>query len=382
MTFKEYLLLSDADQLPIDTIVKERTVARLIIKNSLNDNARQELSKTYSVNNHTCYPNTVCEALSLPATFKMKPANNNRTPDAIVHYHEAVETVIDKVDQIPAFSMDIDIANDDNDDSTEDDSRQVTFSATVMASIINEATVDADEDQFIGASFAQLQEVDDVYEDNEPDLVCCAHVVDMGNGNGVDVPDFVMDANIKAEEHNEMVRTNTATITRQSDFIKDFELMIYYTAHRVMLKSSCTVGIFHYEPGRPELISHTYGRNVPESIDDYSDVLRFKFKQAGVHDTTTLMSILSDCTDIDAIKAIKLKFDAVGLKGINTSTVKILREENNRNLAHGQHNCQRYHRMEMEIGTDAMMMTFPVDHTLLHHVVSCVAMKQDRRKPN
>jgi hypothetical protein len=36
----------------------------------------------------------------------------------------------------------------------------------------------------------------------------------------------------------------------------------------------------------------------------------------------------------------------------------------------------------MVIGTEVMMMTFPVDHTLLHHVVSCVAIKQDRRKPN
>jgi hypothetical protein len=39
MTFKEYLILSDANQEPIDAIDKERTVARLIIKNSLNDNA-------------------------------------------------------------------------------------------------------------------------------------------------------------------------------------------------------------------------------------------------------------------------------------------------------------------------------------------------------
>jgi hypothetical protein len=90
---------------------------------------------------------------------------------------------------------------------------------------------------------------------------------------------------IKAEEHNEMVITRTATITRQSDFLDDFELMIYHTAQRVMPKSSCTVGIFHYEPGRPGLISHTYGPNIPESIVDYSDVLQFKFKQAGVHDT-------------------------------------------------------------------------------------------------
>jgi hypothetical protein len=70
MTFKEHLLLSDANQEPIDDIVKERTVARLIIKNSLNDNARAELVKTYSVNNNSCYPNTISEALSLLVTFK------------------------------------------------------------------------------------------------------------------------------------------------------------------------------------------------------------------------------------------------------------------------------------------------------------------------
>jgi hypothetical protein len=55
------------------------------------------------------------------------------------------------------------------------------FDATVMASVIAEATADIDEDQFIGASFAQLQDVDDVYKDNEPDLVCCAHIVDIAN---------------------------------------------------------------------------------------------------------------------------------------------------------------------------------------------------------
>jgi hypothetical protein len=82
MTFREYLILSDADQEPIDAIVKERTVARSIIKNSLNDNARAELVKIYSVNNNSCYPNTVSKALSLLVTFKMKPTNNNnRTED-------------------------------------------------------------------------------------------------------------------------------------------------------------------------------------------------------------------------------------------------------------------------------------------------------------
>jgi hypothetical protein len=38
--------------------------------------------------------------------------------------------------------------------------------------------------------------------------------------------------------------------------------------------------------------------------------------------------------------------------------------------------------MEMEIGVDTMMKTFPTNNTLLHHVVSCVAINQDRRKPN
>jgi hypothetical protein len=38
--------------------------------------------------------------------------------------------------------------------------------------------------------------------------------------------------------------------------------------------------------------------------------------------------------------------------------------------------------MEIEIGVDSMMKTFPTNNTLLHHVVSCVAITQDRRKPN
>jgi hypothetical protein len=382
MTFKEYLALSDDDQLPIDTIVKERTVARLIIKNSLNDNARQELAKTYSVNNHTCYPNSICEALSLLATFKMEPINNNRTPDAVVSYHETVDTDLDKVDHQPDVVEINDTETDDNDDSVEGNTHQVTFDASVMAAIIEEATANADDDQFIGASFAQLQDVDDVYEDNEPDIVCCAHVVDFEDDNGVDTPEFVSDANNNAEENNKRIRSRAVTITIQSDFLKDFELMVYHAAQRIMHSSHRTVGIVHYVAGRPDIISHTYGHKVPESIIDYSDVLRFKFKKAGIHDVTTLMSILSNRTDTDAMAALKLKFNAVGLKGINTSTVKILREEVNRSLAHCDFNCHRYHNMEIEIGVDSMMKTFPANNILLHHVVSCVATTQDRRKPN
>ena len=64
--------------------------------------------------------------------------------------------------------------------------------------------------------------------------------------------------------------------------------MLYHIAQRVMHNSSQTACIFHYVPGCPELISHTYGPNGPESIIGYSDVSRYKFKMACIHDTTTL----------------------------------------------------------------------------------------------
>jgi hypothetical protein len=394
MSFNDYLNLSVKEQTPIDDIVKQRTVARLIVKNSLNDKLRAHLITVFATGDE-CYPNTVSDALSLLTTFA-KTRKEAAAEDAMVSYHETAEEVdiVENDDDVHEDSEPIHNGPDetiDHDNGTTDTTINdaadppdvhVSFSEHVMASIIAEATADDDEDHFIGASFALLQEVDDAYEDDEPDLVCCAHVVDPEDDKGVDVPDFVTDANNLAQEQNKRIASRTATITKHSDFLKDFELMVYHTAQRIMHKSSQTVGIFHYAPGRPELISHTYGPRVPESIIDYSDVLRYKLKKAGIHDNTTLMSILSSRTDVDAMTALKVKFNAVGLKGINTSTVKILREETNRSLEHLEFNCHRYHNMKMEIGADSMMMTFPVNNTLLHHVVSCVAIAQDRRKPN
>jgi hypothetical protein len=211
----------------------------------------------------------------------MKPVIKTED-DAIVACHEKFDSNGDDVDidinnnnQQPDIIEVNDVSQADDTHDNEEVHHDI-FYATVMASVIAKATADIDEDQFIGASFPQLQDVDDLYEENEPDLVCCAHIVDMTNDNGVDIPDFVMDTNIKAEEHNEMARTRTATITRHEDFLNDFELMIYHTANRVMHKSNWNVGIFHFKPGSPELISHTYGPSIPESIADYSDVLRFK----------------------------------------------------------------------------------------------------------
>jgi hypothetical protein len=249
----------------------------------------------------------------------MKPTttkDNNRTDDeAVVSYHETVD---------PVDSNDCDINNNDNNnhqdpdiienndtshvvDTTENnnkDTLQVTFSATVMASVISKATLNVDNDQFIGASLAQLQDVDDVYEDDEPDIVCYTHVA-YELDDEEDEPIFVTEANNNAEVHNERILSRRVSISKESDPVKDFELMIYHTSQRVLHKDSQAVGILHYEPGRPDFITHTYGRNVPELIIDYSDGVRFKFKSAGIHDTKAVLAILLRQTDIDVMTILK-----------------------------------------------------------------------------
>jgi hypothetical protein len=135
-------------------------------------------------------------------------------------------------------------------------------------------------------------------------------------------------------------------------------------------------------PGRADLISLTYGRDIPESIIDYSDALRYKFKRAGIHDVLTLTLLMRNRADIDVMAELKERFNTVGVKGINTSTVKLIREEVNRNNAHQDHNSSQYETMEFEIGIDATMETFPRNNTLLHHVVPSVVINQNRRKPN
>jgi hypothetical protein len=78
--------------------------------------------------------------MSLLATFKKQSTNNANTN---------------------THNDDITICNEDNvadDDSDMEESKSiVVFDATVMAAIIAEATAEADQDQFFGASFEQLQ---------------------------------------------------------------------------------------------------------------------------------------------------------------------------------------------------------------------------------
>jgi hypothetical protein len=178
MSFKEYLALSDIEQSPINDIVRDRIVARLIIKNSLNGCVREQLfMETFSVNNNTCYHDTVSEAVSLLSTFKKKTNNNSNntvTNEIVVSYHKSgpdSDNHNNVVDQEPALDIIKQIFDNERDSS------QVSFEANVIATVIAEATADADNNQFIGASSAQLQDVDDVYKDNEPDLVCCLHIL-------------------------------------------------------------------------------------------------------------------------------------------------------------------------------------------------------------
>jgi hypothetical protein len=92
--------------------------------------------------------------------------------------------------------------------------------------------------------------VDDVYEDNEPGVVCCAHVVDTSDVldfDDGDKPEFVTEANINAEEHNERIIDRSVTLTRHPvhDDIKDFKLLKYHTAQWVLHKAARNMGIYH-----------------------------------------------------------------------------------------------------------------------------------------
>jgi hypothetical protein len=181
LTFIEYLQLQKEDQTPIDALVKERTVARLIVKSSLNDRLRDHLITAFSTGDD-CYPNTISDALSLLSTF-VKAKKDTTAEDAVVSYHEVAHEVDIADDNEDTCAVSDTEANDMNDvvydcvkeDDIESDADEhgnhVQFSASVMAMVIAEATADAEEDQFIGASFAQLQDVEDVYEDDEPDIV-------------------------------------------------------------------------------------------------------------------------------------------------------------------------------------------------------------------
>jgi hypothetical protein len=161
---------------------------------------------------------------------------------------------------------------------------------------------------------------------------------------------------------------------------RDFDLILYLTSQRVNNRGN--VQVIHYERNNPELISHEYDSPCAESIIDYGDALRLKLKLAGIHDSNDLMAIFDDRNAVEAAVVFKAQLNNVEQKGLKASTVRLLKEEIHRHLAHARYNSIRYNQMIDEIGIDDELEIFPSAHVLLHHVVSAVAINQHRHKPN
>jgi hypothetical protein len=94
MTFAEYIKLPESKQSPIDELVKQRTVARLIVKNSLNKRLKEHLVTAYSTTKDECYPNTISDALSLLLSTFAKQGQDTTPVDAVASYHESTADVI------------------------------------------------------------------------------------------------------------------------------------------------------------------------------------------------------------------------------------------------------------------------------------------------
>jgi hypothetical protein len=213
-----------------------------------------------------------------------------------------------------------------------------------------------------------LQVVDDVYEDDEPDLVICAHIID-------------------SEPLQEKEDSPLPSIQQYPNPHRDFELIVYHTAHRVNNRSivngsAPNVFTVHYNPNKTNLIRYQYDSPCAESIVDYSDAMQIKLKLAGIHDSTDLMNIFADHTEIEPTAIFKQQLNDFNQKGFKTSTGRFLKEETFRHLAHANFNLLRYNQMMIEIGDDVEPEVFLKVNVLLHHVVSAVAINQRRHKPN
>ncbi|OEU10829.1 hypothetical protein FRACYDRAFT_246701 [Fragilariopsis cylindrus CCMP1102] len=397
-TFTAYLALKPADQVPIDKLVEERTVARLIVKNSLNKNLKTHLMTTYSTAAGDCYPNTISDALALLSTFAVQPAKNTTTEDAIVSYHEASSP--DPVSSIKEEAED-DLSDPEPGLTIEElPSDTETNQASVMATVIAEATKEADDDQFFGASFAQLQDVDDIYDDNEPDFVTCAHVVDRPGGRQDDSTDFDSNSDIdhagdrhgnssdwdtdewnrELEENRNRPKTGKSPITINKAHC--FETVVYLTAQRV--KNTGTVRIKSYDVDDDDvpLVSYEYDSPTPEHIIDYSDVVREKLKLSGIRNIAALDDLFEGCSVAEAARRLRQQLIDVNQTALHGDTVRYLKEETDRHHDHLRFYKARYDRMITEIGPDDERMVFPQAHVLLHHTVVAVSINQRRRKPN
>jgi hypothetical protein len=154
---------------------------------------------------------------------------------------------------------------------------------------------------------------------------------------------------------------------------------MYHTAQRI--KNETDAYTINYDPTRPALISYNYRDQTAESIIDYSDTLRVKFKLIGVNDSNDVMTEFENPTDSEVASSLNSRFTSANLKGVHMSTIAVLREETIRNIEHLNYNFVRYAQMTREISFDVEMDSFPADVVLIHHVVSAVAIMQHRCHP-
>lgn len=69
ITIIKYLQLPQDKQSPIDDLVQERTVARLIVKFFLNNRLKEHLMTAFTTGDNNCYPDIISNALLLLSTF-------------------------------------------------------------------------------------------------------------------------------------------------------------------------------------------------------------------------------------------------------------------------------------------------------------------------
>jgi hypothetical protein len=103
-----------------------------------------------------------------------------------------------------------------------------------------------------------MKVVNDVYEEDEPDIVVCAHIIET-----IDKP---TQANVPPTDVNHQ--------DRHPNPHREFELIMYHTSQRVNNKDD--VFVISYDPNVPELISHRYNTPCKGSIIDYADAMRLK----------------------------------------------------------------------------------------------------------
>ena len=478
ITAYNLLLVDNVDKIKYDAEARDLIVAMLILKGSNNTRARDCIKEQYllGTRDDDVYPNTETKVITLLDSLNRSNNNSNNNnnnnndnneTDAVVAAHGAdyqyctddddaddksvlSSKSVDSADEADVLAniKEEDVTSSPPPPATDTEAKKASddFQATILANAVAEYDNDLQdiEDGFINRIDNQ-QDVEDAFEQDEPNAIAAAHLVindspddeeevdddiseqhvclahvayletDRNTVPGVEVPEFILGANKIADSLDlliENIGTNGdlgyvmegfgESEMYPCELAEEFEMMLYHTAHRVMHKKSSKVTVFRYDPESPDLTCHNYGpyiMGVPESILDYADALRYKFKMAGILDIPQLLDeYITMDNDINNMKQLKIRFNDCGFKGINTSTVTIIREEIMKSLAHKKFNGLRYRQMILEIGPD-FRMTFwddedkfvkernldliePAGVRALHHVVYTVAVTQGRHKPN